>query len=131
MPGISHTSIVGTVQIRGLAVRPRTRVRTTAEVIGENLAAPLTNDRPPAIGRFHRVLRRRKKRTAEQFREDRSLTTTTIRAVEREDIEPIQQLAITNRMFGPDDYWIVAHDDRPVGAAYLAPEPLGALAWNL
>lgn len=79
------------------------------------------------------------------------LTTTTIRAVEREDIEPIQQLAVTNRMFGPDevdffveaieghldgslpdDYWIVAwNDDRLVGAAYLAPEPFGALVWNL
>ena len=79
------------------------------------------------------------------------MTTTTIRAVEREDIEPIKQLAIDNQMFGPDevgffddtinahldgslpdDCWFLAQaEGRLVGAAYVAPEPFGHLVWNL
>lgn len=76
---------------------------------------------------------------------------TGIRPAERADIEPIQQLAVDNRMFGPDDVaffdeaisgyldgslpedrWFVAERDRRVvGAAYVAPEPFGHLVWNL
>jgi ribosomal protein S18 acetylase RimI-like enzyme len=79
------------------------------------------------------------------------LTTATIRAVEREDIELIKQLATDNQMFGPeeveffddtisghldgtlpDDRWFVAEiDGRLAGAAYVAPEPFGHLVWNL
>lgn len=79
------------------------------------------------------------------------MTTTTIRAVEREDIEPIIRLAIDNQMFGPDevgflgdtisghldgalpdDRWFIAETQgRRTGAAYVAPEPFGHLVWNL
>jgi ribosomal protein S18 acetylase RimI-like enzyme len=77
--------------------------------------------------------------------------TITIRSAERDDIGPIKQLAVDNQMFGPDevaffdetiggyldgnlphDLWIVAERDRrPIGAAYVAPEPFGHLVWNL
>ena len=79
------------------------------------------------------------------------MTTTTIRAVERSDIEQIQQLAIDNQMFGPDeveffdetisrhlngdlpdDRWFIAEvQGRLAGAAYVAPEAFGHLVWNL
>lgn len=79
------------------------------------------------------------------------MTTTRIRAVEREDIEPIKRLAIDNQMFGPDevdffgemisghldgtlpdDRWFLAETQgRLAGAAYVAPEPFGHLVWNL
>lgn len=79
------------------------------------------------------------------------MTTTTIRAVERDDIEPIKRLAIDNQMFGadevgffddvisghldgtlPDDRWFLADTQgRLTGAAYVAPEPFGHLVWNL
>lgn len=79
------------------------------------------------------------------------MTTTTIRAVRRDDIEPIQRLAVANRMFAPDDVdvlgdmisghldgtrpddrWFVAESQgRLTGAAYVAPEPFGHLVWNL
>lgn len=79
------------------------------------------------------------------------MTTTTIRAVERDDITPIKKLAIDNEMFGPDDVaffdetigdhldgslpddrWFVAETEgRLSGAAYVAPEPFSHLVWNL
>jgi ribosomal protein S18 acetylase RimI-like enzyme len=79
------------------------------------------------------------------------LTTTTIRAVEREDIDAIKQLAVENQMFAldevgfldevisghldgslPDDCWFLAETEgRLSGAAYVAPEPFGHLVWNL
>jgi ribosomal protein S18 acetylase RimI-like enzyme len=79
------------------------------------------------------------------------MTTTTIRPVERDDIEPVKRLAVDNRMFGPDevdffddmisghldgtlpdDRWFIADTaGRLSGAAYVAPEPFGQLVWNL
>lgn len=81
----------------------------------------------------------------------RSLTSITIRAVGRDDIESIKQLAVENRMFGPDeveffdetinghldgtrpdDRWFLAEvEGRLIGATYVAPEPFGHLVWNL